>query len=89
MTDIASQAPVTFKAIDGGVIQWRGNNTGGCQLTGGHTYYLNFITADVSGVTPTGGSATSTKNLHSCPGGAACSVNIVDVAGTWSGYIPQ
>lgn len=40
-------------------LQW--SKSYGCTLTDGQTYFLNIINADISAVTPTGGTAASSK----------------------------
>jgi hypothetical protein len=57
-------------------------DTGSCILTGGSTYYLNIINANVSNVTPTGGTATSTANARCL--GSVCIDPLLNGPGTWS-----
>lgn len=58
---------------------WTGS--GSCMLSAGQTYYLNIINANVSNVTPTGGTATSTANSKCLSG--VCGDPILNGPGTW------
>ena len=74
------------KAVTNGYVQWRKDTT--CILQDNHTYYLNFINADVSAVQAinnnvAGGTASSTKNQN-C--GSGCTDPIANNPGSWTGY---
>lgn len=56
----------------------------GCTLTDGGTYYLNIINADISNITPTGGTAASTKS-GTC--GSSCRIPLVN-GGNFNSYNP-
>ena len=69
------------------LLWWNGtglNQT--CVLSPSTPYFLNIIDADISGVTPAAGSATSTANI-SC--GATCMVPIQNGPGSWQSYTPH
>jgi hypothetical protein len=52
----------------GGFVQWvKTATSGACVLTDGQTYFVNYINADVSQVTPTGGTAASDQNANCTP----------------------
>ncbi len=70
------------KAMSGGFVQW--SKTNGCTLSDGQTYYLNIINADIGNVTPTGGTAASTKTGN-C--GSSCRVPLIN-GGNFSTYTP-
>ncbi|HET8940553.1 MAG TPA: hypothetical protein VFN13_01015 [Rudaea sp.] len=67
------------------LIQW--NKTGSCKLQDGHTYYLNIINADISNVTPTGGSAASV-DTSGCAGGTTCT-DPFQLKGNFGEFVPQ
>jgi len=58
--------------------------SGSCQLTAG-AYFLNVINADISNLTPSGGSAASTAGPQ-CPSGN-CIVPL-QLGGNWQNYVP-
>jgi hypothetical protein len=63
-------------AQPGGFVQWvKTATSGACTLTEGKTYYLNFINADVGQVTPTGGTAASSKNSNCGP--STCNMSLI------------
>ena len=69
-------------------VQWRKpSGISSCELSGGGTYFLNFINADVSNVTPSGGTAASKKNAN-CTS-TTCTAPVSNGIGNWSEYTPQ
>ncbi|MBS0558328.1 MAG: PKD domain-containing protein [Proteobacteria bacterium] len=71
------------KALTGGFVMW--SKSYGCNLADGQTYYLNMIDADISNVTPTGGTAASTTSGN-CVGGV-CRIPLSN-QGTFNSYHP-
>lgn len=62
-------------AASGGFIQWsKAVISGSCNPADGQTYYVNYINADIGNVTPTGGTAASTKN--SACGPTSCKMSL-------------
>lgn len=70
-------------AQTGGFLMW--SKSFGCTLTDGQTYYLNIINADITNVTPTGGTAASSMTSN-CLGGS-CRVPLSN-QGTFNSYHP-
>ncbi len=68
------------KANNGIQVWAQGNPASQCILSDNTTYYLNIISADISGVTSSGGSAASYRDGagSSCTGKSSCSVPMVN-----------
>ena len=65
-----------------GAIGWTSATGSACMIENNKTYYWNFINADISNVTPTGGSAVTTANSK-CSNGK-CFDGFYNKLGTWS-----
>lgn len=78
------------RGVADSLIQWsKPAGSSNCLLSSGGTYFLNIINANVTNVTPSGGTASSTKNSHCTTSPAVCTATIANGYGSWNGYTPN